>query len=566
MINKLLGTLYFTLLFLSCLIFWKRSYPYVRPMEYFIFLSFVGVVIFVQIMLLWSCSNKLLLLIIFLEIFFLSVAFNLTQQMLYKTVTGRDPWEHWLLTQTILQDGHVPPFNLVHSPYVKLPEFHLLVATYMLLSGIPYKWASYIIIGVGSLLLELLVLYLLTKTLFDKHVALLAMLFMATSDVVLYMTGRNIVPNTVGLALVFLLLYIFLSETFICSLKTKIIVAILVWSLAFMHTVSYAFAIVQLVLLVLASLATKRNITGPNVLWLISQFILAIFVWAFVSGIYFKGLVLRIYWLLFGMTRGVSHYFSSLVVPFMLVLLARSGMLLLFGFSGLGILVFMFKNYNRHYVSRYHLDIILVSSFFIILGLLAPFIPSFLGINERVWYYGEILGSMYIGYLLYVMWNLKTRFPLFKLLSLCIVFFMLFLMLTSPMSNDDNPLIKSYSPRTGWYDSELVAAKFVVLFSNSSVATDIDFQHFASVEVGMLNESLRPIPLCNLKTFEDMLKHNKCLDVLRVALIRSRYFVLGVGYSQRAYLPLGNKTKEVVSRFSIHKDIIYTTKTVVIFD
>lgn len=563
---SLLSIGYFTLLLLSWLIFWSRPSPYIRPAIYFIVLSIMGVIIVLQILLYSRKKSKhltLFQLLIFFEIFLLSLSFNLTQQLLYQTVTGRDPWGHWILTDLLVRTDHVPSFDKFPSPYTKLPDFHILIGAYMIISDIEYKWASYVVAGMGTLILELFVVYLLAKLLFNEKIALLSMLFLSVSDVVLYMTGRNIIPNTVGVGLTLLLLYLFIQqEKLIALLKGKFLVVMLIWGLAFTHTISYAFALTQLILLAILDLVINRDKeqAREDLYWTLLFFVIAIFVWAFISSFYFEGAIMRIQWFFARGRIDVQQYVQHLTVPFVYVMLGRLGMLLLFGISGLSILIVL-TGRNRHNSKIIRLAI--VSAFFIVIGIVAPFTPIFLGVNERAWYYGEILGSLYTGYLISRAWQSKKFRLIKRSLVILSAFVIMCLMFTSSMSNDDNPLLKEYTIRTGWHDSEITAAKFVITKSQLPIATDIDFQHFSSVRVGMLDKSFKASPICNLKTFDSIIENNNCLVLLRVDLLKERYFVLGKGYSQRAYLPLGAKTKEVIGKILASKDIVYTTKNVI---
>ena len=80
----------------------------------------------------------------------------------------------------------------------------------------------------------------------------------------------------------------------------------------------------------------------------------------------------------------------------------------------------------------------------------------------------------------------------------------------------------------------------------------------------MFGKSFKAFPICDLKTFDSIAKDNNCLVLLRVNLIQERYFVLGKGYSQQAYLPLGIKTKDILARITAFKNTVYTAKSVIV--
>lgn len=554
--------LYFLLFSLSWLIFWNRQNPYIRPIAYFIILSIMGVIILIQVF--ESSNKKYYRVLIFLEIFLLSISFNITQLLLYQTVTGRDPWRHWILTETIIRTGQIPPFEKLPTPYVATPNFHLLIATYMLISKMTYKWALYLVAGIGTLLLELLIIYLLARLLFNEKISFLAMLFVAVFDIVLYMTGRNIIPNTTGVGVIILLLYLFAILHERLHPKDEVLVVILVLGLVFMHTLSYATALAQLIILVILDFVLNgdKELGKENLRRLLTFFILGVFVWAFVSGIYFKVGIELVWKSLMGLNKSIESYAQRLAVPVSYIIIGRLGMLTLFGISSIGILrVLLSQDRRSSKVTKLGIS----AAFFIVIGLVAPFIPTTVHeIGERWWYYGGILGGIYAGYLVFQVWYSKAFMSLKRFLVVLSTFALIFLMFTSSMSNDDNPLVPQYTLRTGWYDSEISATKFAVTKSLLPIATDVDFQHFPSVRVGMLKEGFKAFPICNLKTFDAIVQSNNCLALIRVKLIQDRYFVLGKGYSQRAYLPLGAETKRILSRILVSKNTVYNTGSVVV--
>jgi len=134
--------------------------------------------------------------LIILEAFLLSTSFSLTQQALYRTVLGRDPWFHWIFVDEIVRAGKIPSYENIPISYTKMPNFHLLITAGMLLTGIPYKFSQYLFAGFPTLLLEFLVLFALTRKVFDLKTALLAVLILSFADNVLDMTSKSIIPNS----------------------------------------------------------------------------------------------------------------------------------------------------------------------------------------------------------------------------------------------------------------------------------------------------------------------------------------------------------------------------------
>ena len=205
------------------------------------------VIVFAQIFII--PQNKTQKILLFLEILSIPIIFTLTQQLLYKTVLGRDSWLHWVLTTGIISTGKM--YEIVPSPYVKMPIFHILIASTSIISGLHYKWSSFFIAEIGGLLLNMLVIYLISIRLFNERQAFLSLLFIGISDNILGMIGKSIIPNTIGVGITSLLLILFLKKNLIIDKKKNLIIIILAIGLVFMHTISYSFLFLQLSILLI---------------------------------------------------------------------------------------------------------------------------------------------------------------------------------------------------------------------------------------------------------------------------------------------------------------------------
>ncbi|ACS91107.1 hypothetical protein [Thermococcus sibiricus] len=552
----LLSVTFFSLLILSSLTFYYREQAYVRPESYFYLLSLAVAIVFAQALLLRN-SSRWVKLTLFAEVLFIPLSFVLTQQTLYKTVLGRDPWAHWIFVEEIARRGYIPLYNEVPIPYVKMPNFHLLIVSGIVLTDLKYKWADLLFAGMPTLILLMLVAYLYSKKLFGGKVALASILLVAISDNVLDIAGKSIIPNSVGVALAFLIFYLVYFRSLNDS-KIKFLAVLLSISLVLMHTVSFSLLIWQVVVVSILALVFKEKEAKEYLTFLGFLIVLAFFEWALYSGFYLKGLT-AIFKQLFIHGFDVERYEARLPVSFLDVLMARLGMLLYFAIAGISLLrmfILLFKNKFRDKLMLSNV----VSTGGIVAGVATFLNPTLSQISHRFWYYGEVLSSAFVGSLLdYFGKDSNWR----KILSIIFIALLGVLMLRANVANDDNPLVPQYSIRTGWYDSEISTAKFVTTHSSLPVATDIDFQHFSSVIVGMLNEDHRSFPTCNLQTFDAIIQNRDCLALIRVKLIQDRYFVLGKGYSQRAYLSLGAETKEVLSRIFVFKNAIYNTGSVI---
>jgi len=314
----------------------------------------------------------------------------------------------------------------------------------MLISGISYKWASYVVIGLPTLLLEMLIVYKIGNLVFGgSKIALTAVLLTTVSDNVLDMVGKNIIPNSIGVAVVFLIFYLFLRNS---SSKLKVLIMLLTIGLVFTHILSLAFMIFQTTIIFVVFLLYQQRKERKKISYIFLtafMFILGILCWKFIPRIYFIEFMILIKEALGGFS--LQKYFSSLTVPFTTILLARLGMMIYVGLAGVGILYYFKKSYKP---TENQLILLLTSAFFTGFGTATFLIWP--GIAHRFWYYGEILGSFFVAYLLISFYNSKKHSVVKKIFTVGLVFVLAYLMFVASISNDDNPIVPEYTIRNGW--------------------------------------------------------------------------------------------------------------------
>lgn len=555
----ILSIIYFLLLLSLNIIYYFREDPHVRPKLYFIVLSIASGLIFIQIM--FVNKKEIFKIILFLEILLIPISFTLTQQGLYHTVMGRDPWTHGVLIAQIIKNAHIPQYENIKIPYVWMPNFHLIISQYMLVGNVAYKWASYFSIGLLTLVLECIIAYKLGLFIFKNNtIAFLSVLFLAISDNVLDMIGKNIIPNSIGVAIAFLVFYLILTKGEL-EAKHKIIITLLIVGLSFLHTVSFAFTIIQTTFIFLTFLIygnTKKAKSIGHVL--VIMWVVAIFVWGLISGFYLKLFVLLLEQLMTGLN--VEKYESSLAIPFRLILLARLGMIIYFGLAGIGVLYYIYNKLYKKKLTPVQLSVLINSSFFVGFGVLTFLIWP--GIAHRFWYYGEILGSFFVAYLLLHLYNSGKYKKIRRTLTVGVVLILSWLMFVASISNDDNPLVKEYTIRTGWYDSEIMGAYFVIKYINQPVASDMDY----AINIGHISRTLQKPVILSMRppiNFKEVIEGRDFIFIIRKKLIEERFFFLGKVWMNSPYLPLKDRTIDVLSALNTNKLVIYDNGNVVIY-
>jgi len=539
---EILSILFFVLFTASSLVYYHREDVYIRPMLYFYLLSVCVGIAALQIVL---CNNfkKFYIMLIILEAFLLSASFSLTQQTLYKTVLGRDPWFHWIFVDEIVRAGKIPSYENIPIPYTKMPNFHLLITAGMILTGIPYKFSQYLFAGLPALLLVFLVLFALTRKVFDLRTALLAILLFSFADNVLDMTSKSIIPNSLGVSMAFLIYYSIISMNII-DRRIFSIAIILSFSLVLTHTVSYTFLLYQVIIILLVSLIYQKEVSKKILNLLLILFVFAFLEWAFYSGVYFTSLI-NILSQLFIYGFDVERYEARTPFSFFEVILARLGMVTFFLLAGLGVILVL-KNRLRDRVSLIHS---LVTGG-MVFSIFAPFSPALASLGHRFWYYGEVLGSTFVSYL----FNSK------KILRIAAVPFLIvlsLLMFGASISNDDNPLTPYYSQRTGWFDSEVSAGKFLILHEvDIAFASDLDYiwnldYLKTSILASGKKESIKKVfP----KTFEEV-EMCDCIFVFRKDQFENRLFYLGGRWTQTPHLPM--KDDKLLEKYKREKNVLY---------
>jgi len=482
---KIFSLAYFITFIISIIVYYNRSNSYVRPFSYFILLSLMVVFVFFEII--YMPTERKYCFIILIQVLIIALSFNFTQAFMYHTVLGRDPWDHQYLTETIIKKGKVPQYlpDLVtgkNNPYTKMPGMHLLITFTSYIGISSYIVNSIISVGTTTIILSTLTAYLIGNKLYNYKVGLLAALLVTISDSVLNLTGKTIIPNTMGIGIAFLILYIFIFKIHKNISANLIVIFLLVFSLATIHSLSYAFVIIEIIILLFAtfaalikiriSVSTKKinliitlasNIPTKKIKLLFYCLtpitMIAILYWKFIDSVYWEKL-------LFIIDQGISVLFGGAGgdgahIPILQILWARIGLILyaILALFGLTWLIIYEKNKNDKKVMFASFAL-----FILFYGVVTLLIPSQSRVSHRIWAYSEIVNSITIAITIFLVMGLIKKNLGRKLVSGVLVFSIAFLMFTSPLSNNDNPLTKQYPAyRTGLYDSEISGGKFIVI-------------------------------------------------------------------------------------------------------
>ena len=575
LIFRILALLFYVIFIISCIVYLNRPELYVRPQIYFISILSMILIAFLEALITFNDASWGRTLFFSIQIFLIALSTTLTQIELYPSITGVDTWTHKTLVEFIVSSGHLPRgtyFLGGASVYLKMPSFHILLSSQILISDLSYKWTSFLSIGLVSFILEITGIYLIVLRIFHNHKqASLAIIFIAIADVIINMIGINIIPNTIGVAIVVMGLYLWIvyREKLLNNTRQVILFIILAFGLVFMHSLSYAFLIWQSLIIFMFLWADKNTRKKRSIAtWITIIFILALFEWGLVSQLYLRSSILILKNLFVYGINPSHNYGSKIYIPLKYALLSRMGMFMYFAFMGGGILIALLNGKNQR---SFPLLVIVVLG--IVFSMLVLFTPVLSSITGRYRYYTGVTGSIFAAFLLDKIWELKIRHAKIQKVTQISEFFivgvMAFLMILSPIANEDNPITGKYTSRTGLYTSEISAAEFVIFKLPRSIPISSDSLYTADIiyMTSWVDKKTMPRKATYPTSFEDVfcLKENPVF-LLRKDLVKNRAFTLGKGSTAIRYPPLTPKEFQIImSCVSSCADITYNNEDVIIF-
>jgi hypothetical protein len=516
--------------------------------------------VFVFAEIIYMPNSKVYSYLIILQIIFIPLCFLFTQAFMYETVLSRDPWLHLYLTNVIIEQGRIPEYlegSTDILPYLKMPNFHLVIAIFSIVTQLQYKISSLISIGVITLLLEILLIYLIGKSFYNEKIALLSALFLSISDNVLDMVGKNIVPNSIGVAIALFILYLVLTLKGEENVNKHIIIIISTFFLVATHTISYALVILQSVVLGSLAFFFKKNYYFRILQsYLILSFVIGVSYWMWISKASFQ-MIAIIYQAFVKYGTSEDVYMSAVNIPIFQILMSRLGMLIYFAISLIGIM-WMVNNGRKCY---YHVALGGICVTLIGIGVFSFLTPALSAIAHRFWYYGEVLCGIPVS-IAFIIFYMKFNHRYRTFLTGAIAGSLVFLMLTASISNNDNPLTKSQSLRTGLYDSEISAADFVI-FTNHDfpIASDYDYTQNILVIAEQKGVKLSPeFP----RTLKEILNSDGYHFILRTKML-DRYFILGGMWNQNSMSLNEDQKIEFIKELTDVKSMFYNNGNVLIF-
>lgn len=480
------SAIFFILFVFSLLSIYFNPIPNERPLIYFILISAISTVLFLGILYSpKSSSNNCLLLS---QVILFGMLLTYSQLFVVPSIVGVDPWYHEMFTQMIINKGHIPTGDL----YSNLPIFHLLVSNISIFTNLDYKLASALSISFLQIFLDVIALFLIGKLLFNNaKIGLLAGLLLVISNVHLAM-GFAPIPNTLGLPLFLLMLFLIFRDK---GIDTKFLVLFLMLIVIMTHSIS-ALVISSILFLAVFVYWIYNRFYSANVNKTI-QFNMAIFFlvlmigwWLYASG-NIEDLVKAFQWgfsLDMAISKPELYSININKIPIIENILTNVGMFLFFSLSLIGSFVMISKHCRNS--KRFYWSVI---GFFLLgVSFLATATGSFIYTGRWSYFAYAILSiPLSISFLTIVSIHPKTFSRLKTAIVLILIFCLTFFMVISPVANkDNNQLFPNTLIKTSVSTSEFDAIETLTPYSKGYIGSDAYFAYTVIRNLGYKSTSI----------------------------------------------------------------------------
>ncbi|QSZ67855.1 hypothetical protein RJ40_10270 [Methanofollis aquaemaris] len=250
-----------------------------RPDLYFILIAIASAILGVEIAIPQSKGSALSMLLKILYISFIirsGIFFN------YPSVMGSDAFTHASIAEVLSNSHFIPPFE-ISGKYFYYPILHIFIATAKIIPGVDIKTGILIAIGLGSIIIPTLFIYLLGKTLCDSQIGLLGALLFNLTNVVIVRGITNITAGSVTLCCFSIILYFVYRDK-----KSYVILALLITSIVLITITHQLTTFVVLLALCCITLTSKginnlnkeKNKAPPSLIVLTLFGVLILFYWS----------------------------------------------------------------------------------------------------------------------------------------------------------------------------------------------------------------------------------------------------------------------------------------------
>lgn len=431
----ILSSSFFFLFTLSMLIFVNRSSVYERPIEYFLILSVMVGVIFLEV----TFSNRRCSPLILLQIFALSINMTWSEVLLYPTIIGIDTWWHQENVNLIISTGFIPTWG----NYSMEPIFHLIIGITEISTGLNYQYSSILSVSFAQTVCGILMVYLISRLLFrNEKMALFSSLLLACANLWIF---QNIAPIPSSFATIFILLVLMIMPNIrIDLIKKDLLLFLFIFALILTHPItSICLLIILLALYLFYRLYRMNNhmqMKFVSISFILLFGAMMLSWWAYAS-MQIDDLSNFIKW---GFTRDQfvdlsTSYLFVKIIPFVEEIYNSLSIYLFISVSFIGIF---------YMISKRGSNLTRIFGFVLPLPIIIAFISQIIGtyiIEDRWWYYALILLSIPLGAALFLLINIGKKSRLRDIATFLLIILLAFILIVNPKGSMDN---NSLSPNS----------------------------------------------------------------------------------------------------------------------
>lgn len=451
---------YFVLFTASVLVIRFRDNDFQVPLLYFFLIALMAGFIFLTALM---CPRGQRF-IVLLEIVLLGTNYVVAEVTIFPSVLGVDPWWHQYFTNMIVIGNQIPS----GTNYSKIPLFHVLIAQSMIITGFDYKSIT-VVIGSLVIIVSALIVYSFGSNILGNYrIGLIGALMVVTAESVIRMSYWFIPTSLAGI-IVILAIYLIMDITIQRTIRGKITIMLLMFSIVLMHSVTaLSFAIIliasYLATLVISHYTKSKDNHFPITMPLIFLSVMLAW-WMYVSTSYMITMAEFIRnGFNFEASLGISSSIQS--IPIVESIVNNMGS---FFFFSIGIIGLLYLLSSR---ASYKMKIFgIISATPLTIAFLSLIVGGYY-FQDRWWYFAELMMSIPVGLALYSLAG-DRGINLRSILVTSIVIGVVFLMIICPSANMTNNMISPNSvERLALTPSEITAMNFAHKEYSGIIATD----------------------------------------------------------------------------------------------
>jgi hypothetical protein len=445
-----------------------------RPLTFFILTSIAASMIALQILHSQRKSTEYLILF---EIILISISVAASAFWVFPSLVGVDPWVHLTYIEDFVNSGHIETTR-ESIYYLNYPVTHLNAAIMKLMTGLGYKEAMFLGIGL-PLIFGALFVYIIGCNIANAKIGLLAALLVNLSDVHLQF-GVQLMPTSFGIILFTVIFYFIIHGQKNLDMRRRLLTLLLLFLLIITHTMSTFVVFIFILCLLIGNylyniLFKKQPNTGMVTPLLLMTFLVLMLTYWMYAGykenVGFLQVIAQNLINAFTDKAGLFDRPVSAAVEYGYwgPVLQIGGFILIYAFTAFGLLFLLSRrNLNKQ-------RFILITAIFLMTAFVMVF-PTF-GLRNIMpyrWYAFiyvplSIIASFGI---FYIVQNIR-RFSVSSAVLAMIISVLIFFMISNRFSNVDSTVYNSeLSVRTVYSESELIAGERIVDLYDDLIVVD----------------------------------------------------------------------------------------------